>query len=97
MQTSIHQFVKKNIYGHRQRVGILFGTKFNDKVYITHSLAAVKRGDKFDTERGFDIVRNRLFKIMGTGKGYDVPQSLKNDIEQFRVRCTKYFKQAPVN
>lgn len=52
----------------------------------------VHKFDQYDPILGKDIAINRTF-----GTNSQLPHSFKKPVEIFRKRCTRYFKDQPIN
>ena len=88
---TITQNIVKSVQGQKQRVATFIGKKDSQGfVRIGWSRANVNSGDKFDPTVGLNIATSRLseFKII------PVPPSLEWDVNRFKDRCKKYFKDA---
>ena len=89
---TIHQYVKRNVNGNKQIVGVLLGGMGDDKIIrIGWSKTAVSRGDRFDRDRGMKIAEGRMTRSV---KGVTVPHSMKKDAKEFRKRCRRYFQDS---
>lgn len=77
------------------RVGVIVATKLtNDpsKVGIGWSVTAVKKGDRFDREKGKMIALNRA----NNGTNARIPHKFESELLEMRSRAVRYFKTAEV-
>lgn len=91
------QYVRKNVKGKRQIVGVLYAGKIYENGMTIHhigwSKAATNKGDKFNKQVGLNIA-------IGRSQAQDrdalpaVPNSFREDITAFEHRCQRYFKDA---
>lgn len=79
------------------RLGVVVATKLtNDpsKVGIGWSFTAVKKGDRFDREKGKMIALNRANN--GTGPQVVIPRLIQDELLEMRSRAVRYFKTCEV-
>jgi hypothetical protein len=87
MEKVIHQYIKGEVKGAEQNVGVLVGCIDGYGIVgIGWSKVAHSRGDKFNRERGLEIAKGRMMTEV------TVPYSLKDDTLKFMRRCKRYFK-----
>ena len=87
----IHQYVKKNIKGRKQIVGILVGRMDENKqLHFGWSKTNISTGDIFDRKVGMDIAMERTKAT----KCVPIPLSMIEDAMKFDKRCSRYFQDA---
>lgn len=82
----ITQYIYKNRNGNRAKVGMLVA--FNDDLDVKFGYSLCSKEDTFNKDKAFSIAEGRACK----GTGYDYPPSLKKDVEAFKNRVVRYFK-----
>jgi hypothetical protein len=78
-------------------VGVVAATKLtNDpaKVGIGWSFTALKKGDRFNRDKGKMIALNRA--NTGTGPEVVIPRIVQSELLEMRSRAVRYFKQSEV-
>jgi hypothetical protein len=80
----IVQYVRRKKFGKNLKVGVLFAVKSgNNKPTIYWSKC--RKEDKFNREQSF-------WEALHRPGNQPVALSFKNDLEQFKKRCSRYFK-----
>lgn len=94
MKNVIEQYVKKNVNGKRQHVGILTATTDGDgTIHFGWSKASVTKGDIFDPQLAREIAIGRLStSLRGKPITDAFPRSMKKEMFRFQDRCKRYFK-----
>ena len=92
MQNYIYEFVKNS---KKKPVGVVLASVSptrNNTVYLGWSRCNIKK-EPFDKQRGLAIALGRATKEGGVDC---VPQSMFLELDNMRVRATKYFKDKTV-
>ena len=72
---------------HRHRIGYIIAGKTEDGT-IVFGWSKCSRYDSFDLERAREIACGRLYK----GSDSPLPESFRNFMPEFLLRCAKYFQ-----
>jgi hypothetical protein len=91
MKHELIEYVKKNVNGQNQKVGVLYGTIVENGIGIGWSKTNVKAKDEFDPEYGLKIAKNRS-NAMNVNTLPRLPSSMKTPVKNFEKRCLRYFK-----
>lgn len=86
----IFQYVWKNWHGKRQKVGVLYASRYGSypNICIGWSKVALTKGDKFNLTKGLKIAKGRTKASLMVIP----PHSFYKDLYKFAARCDKYFK-----
>ena len=76
------------------RKGVMVAVPADGVVTFGYSLCHTKL-DKFDKEFGKNIAIRRAATALA-GRVLNIPDSMKKEFEQFKLRCKKYYKQLTV-
>lgn len=102
MQKFIHEYIRERVsVKHRtpqnpnakQIVGIIVGTVVEGQIVIGWSKTNLKEGDVYSKDQGMSLA---LSRAQGYVPSPETPNCIKYQIEQFRLRCLRYFKDADV-
>ena len=86
------EYVKKNVNGRKQKVGVLYGCVTpNNGIGIGWSKTNIKKNDAFDPVKGLELAKNRS-KAMSITALPMLPSSMKTPVKNFEKRCLRYFK-----
>lgn len=88
--TSIRQYIYRNRNGHRQKVGLLFGSTIKNRIVIGFSLCSAV--DKFDKDKALAIAVGRAL----SARTQDCPPSIEKVAGEFAERCIRYFRDARI-
>lgn len=86
----IHQFVKKNVRGRKQIIGVLVADQIDGEVRYGWSKTDVKKGDVFNPQYGMNLATSR----MRAKNTVPIPSGIFKDAVRFERRCKRYFKNA---
>lgn len=88
MQATPHlvQYIRDHRTGRRR--GVMVGMANPDGGFLVGFSLCHKR-DRFDRDLGLRIASARAL----TGSSASVPHSMRSEMERFKQRCAKYFKQ----
>ena len=87
--SSIHEYIRNK---YNEKIGLLYGEKYKDIIYISYSLTC--KSDKFNKDRAFEIAQNRINKqIENPNWKLEFPKyTAVEQLEKFKDRCERYFK-----
>lgn len=93
MNNELVEYIRKNVNGQRQRVGVLYATvePNTTDILIGWSKVNTKAKDVFSPVVALNIAKQRSY----AKNVYTLPQmpsSIKKDVKQFEKRCLRYFK-----
>lgn len=94
MNNELIEYVRKNVNGKIQKVGVLYGWSEIGNVgdiKIGWSKVNTKMNDKFDPVKGLVLATNRS-RATTLDTLPKLPSSMKNPVKRFEKRCLKYFK-----
>ena len=88
----IHDYIRARVAGKGiPIVGVIVGTVIKGQIVTGWSQTNLKAGDKYDKIYGLKLALDRARGIVETPA---LPIQLKRHMEQFKIRCLRYFKQA---
>jgi hypothetical protein len=88
----IYEYIRERVPGRgRQIVGVIVGKVVNGQIVTGFSKTNLKAGDKFDRDYGITIALNRA---SGAVDSPELPPQVVGQMERFKNRCVRYFKQA---
>lgn len=90
------QFLKKNVHGQRQRVGVLVADKVSlpEGEFVAVGWAQCNcKADSFDPQTALEMAVGRAKGLaVPRNRTNTIPHLVKQELPEFNERCKRYFK-----